>query len=315
MQEHTILNLTPFSVYNDTADRHCGKFIGIFTTFINVPAFENITLLTGRKVRFVILILIRDGCSLYDLFIIGFKQFRSPGLDNVVGTIEINTIHIGNVIDFTVIVIVQIDRIASDIALVRSVSSIAIIELTAIRILGNCKSFILRRVLLSRICITGSGLDIMIKIISLGHTIDGPRHRIIICLAGNRLIINMIGPVIKAGVADDQEVAVRVIRKAKNVIVHHSDNALDRITAVTISVSVIGVALQSGTVHHYETDSLCAIIIGALYLIICRPFRTDVLSVIRAQREIRAVIVINSTKRRSLSGWLRERTKRNPERQ
>ena len=51
MKENTVLNLTPLGIHPDTANRHCSPYVGCCAAFIQVPSFENISLLVIRKGR------------------------------------------------------------------------------------------------------------------------------------------------------------------------------------------------------------------------------------------------------------------------
>ena len=85
----------------------------------------------------------------------------------------------------------------------------------------------------------------------------------IIAFSGEGFIVAMICPVIIPGITDDQEVAILVIRQSENVFIHYRYLTFDGITAITITIIIIPVALKPGSVHHNKTDSFCTIIIGA----------------------------------------------------
>ena len=60
MEENTVLDLTPLGIHLDTANRHCSPYVGCCTAFIQVPSFENISLLVIRKGRDIACIFSRN---------------------------------------------------------------------------------------------------------------------------------------------------------------------------------------------------------------------------------------------------------------
>ena len=93
MQEDTILDLTPFCVYSYAALRHSCECVRLCTSYIYIPAFENIAFGSGRCVVVCASFVVgREIRSINDVVYL-MKLSAARLIKRIVVTISINTVH------------------------------------------------------------------------------------------------------------------------------------------------------------------------------------------------------------------------------
>ena len=199
-------------------------------------------------------------------------------LDRIAITVNIITIKIGDFVFLTVIKIIQMIQCStafcsSPVSTLPDSSSIILSKSCDI-----VKTCIFRFILVGISCITGA--DNKNRFLIVGSAIMGMCGFSGIILTSYCLKPDMISPVIvTVRETDDYIVTIRIIRFTKNVFIQDGNDALNGTGTL-----VCCTRLQFCSDHHNKAN--CFTVISSGNLIILRPFRTDIFSIIGLHHKI-----------------------------